>query len=562
MELKKKPIDSREELMNKWILIVLVALLGLYGCAANRSTQDQAKVEKAEVFTKVSILPLKALDSNSRYITKILTVRDLELTFDKYAKYVLADLAATASEFKLTGYHDTEDLDLEDLGEISKNLETDVIITGNVSESRSNLFVISMTFYSPRSEELKQVSFNVGKEKYSRWKALDEGMMHELDVFVSSEMDKIFNIATNYYNNGNYTDAEKSLRQVVALKPDKVDAYYYLANTYVKTNRNELAEANFLKAYELNPTDQRSAIALIDLYEKTSQVSKRIAMMEKLAAANNDEELWLAVGNLYDQQGNKAKAKESFRNALTANPDYPTANVRLAFMLYDEGNFSESIPLLEKAFDQAPDNDVVSRRLATAYQKSGRTQDAIAKYEGLIANDPTNVNAYLNVIGLYRNIAAETSDSAVAAEMNRKALESTLSLKRVAPENPYAYLNLAAIYLSQNKYADAETNANLTISRNPSLYQPYVILSVVYQTRGTEAYNNYLDLDKQASKAVGAALNRIRTQRDAAKATANQHFRRAEDNLKQARNYATETEALNDINTRLANIARLIGQTQ
>ncbi len=547
--------------MNKWIIIVLAALLALYGCSANRSVPGQEKVAKAEITTKVAILPLKALDSPSRYITKILTVRDLEMTFDKYANYDLTDLDQTAAEFKLTGYRDVEDLELEELKEISQTLASDVIVVGNVSEARANVFNIALRFYSTRSEELKPISFNVGKDKYSRWKALDDNMMKELDNFISNEMDKIFNIATNYYNNGNYTDAEKSLRQVVALKPDKDEAYYYLGNTYAKTGKNDLAETNFRRAFELDPKDQRSARALIELFEKTNQTSKRIALMEQLATANEDEELWLAIGNLYDQQGNKAKAEDSFRKALIANPDYATANLRLAFMLYDDGKFNEAIPYLEKAFDQAPDNEIISRRLATSYQKSGRTQDAIAKYEGLISANPGNVNAYLNVIGLYRNIASEATDTQVVAAMTKKALDYTLELRRIDPENPYAYLNLAAIYLSQNKYADAETNANATISRNPTLYQPYVILSVINQTRGTEAYNNYLDLDKQAAKAVGAALNRIRTQRDAAKANANQLFRRAEDNLKQARNYATETETLNDINNRLTNIARLISQT-
>lgn len=547
--------------MKKWLLLVLVAVLSLYSCSSNRAAQDQTKVEKATVTTQVAILPLKALDSASRYITKILTVRDLNLTFDKYAKYTLQDLAGSAAEFKAAGFKDVEELDDADMKDISKNLAADVIVMATVSETRSDLFNISMRFYSTRSEELKQISFNVGKQKFARWKALDDNMMKELDGFVSNEMDKLFNIATNYFNNGSYNDAEKQLKQVVALKPDKVDAYYYLGNTYVKLGKNDLAEQNFQKASQLDPKDQRSDLALMDLYEKTNQTAKRIGVMEKIAAANADEELWLAIGNLYDKDGNKAKAKESFRNALKVNPDYATANARLAFMLYDEGNYTDAIPYLEKAFDQAPDNDIVSRRLATAYQKSGRVQDAITKYEGLIAKDPSNVAAYLNVIGIYRNIASESTDAAVTAEMNRKAIETTMALKQVAPDNAYVYLNLAAIYLSQGKYNDAETNANLTIAKNPSLYQPYVIRSVVLQTRGTEAYNSYIDLDRQASKAVGKKATALKAERDAAKANALTLFRRAEENLKNAQAYATENEALIDISNRLTRINQLINQT-
>lgn len=533
--------------MNKWIIIVLAAMLGLYACAGNKAAEEA--VPKAEITTKVAILPLKAADSSSRYITKILTVRDLGLTFDKQANYVLLNLDETAMHFKDTGYTDVEDLAKEELIEISKNLASDVIITGNVSESRPGIYSVAMVLFSTLSNELKQVSFNVSKEKTSRWKALEEGMMKELDSFVSNEMDKIFNIGTNYYNNGNYPEAEKSLKQVVALKPNKIDAYYYLGNTYLKMENNSLAEQAFTKAYEIDPKDQRIIIALIDLYDKINQPAKRIILMEKVAEANQDAETWLAVGNLYDQQGNKAKAKEAFRKALAIDPEYSAANVRLAFMLYDEENYAESIPMLEKAFELAPDNDIISRRLATAYQKSGRISDAIARYEGLIRNDPNNVNAYLNLVSLYRT-----------NNQDGKAIETINALKKVAPNNEYVYLNLAAIYLGQNKLNDAETNANLTITKNSSLYQPYVILASVFQSRGTDAYNNYLDLDRQASQAVGKKATNLKNQRDAAKSNAQSLLGRARDNLNTARGKASESEAISDINSRLNRVNDLIGK--
>ncbi len=543
----KVKYDFREELMNKWILIVLVALLGLYGCAGNKSMEEA--VPKAEFTTKVAILPLKALDGSSRYITKILTVRDLDLTFDKHANYTLLDMGDTERLFKETGYKDVEDLEKEEMVEISQDLASDVIIMGSVNENRPGVYGVSMRMYSTLSGELKQVSFNVSKERTSRWQALNEEMMKELDGFVSGEMDKIFNIATNYYNNANYVEAEKSLKQVVALKPDKIDAYYYLGNTYLKIENNALAEQTFVKAYETDPTDQRIIVALIDIYDKTNQPAKRITLMENIAETNQDAETWLAVANLYDQQGNETKAKEAFRKALIIDPDYSAANVRMAFMLYDEGSFAESIPMLEKAFEVAPDNDIISRRLATAYQKSGRIQDAIARYDGLIKSDPSNVNAYLNLVSLYRT---DNKDS--------KAIETINALKKVDPNNPYVYLNLAAIYLSQNKNNDAETNANLTIAKNSSLYQPYVILASVFQSRGTEAYNKYLDLDRQASQAVGKKATSLRKERDTAKGNALSLLGKVRDYLNNARSKTNESEAISDINSRLSRVNELISK--
>ena len=546
--------------MNKWILVALAVLLVLVGCSSNKAKVES--VQKSELATKVAILPLKSLDSASRNITHLLTVRDLpDKVFAPQPNYVLLDMDDVKIQFEETGFNDVEDLEVEEMKEVSQSVAADVLIMGTVSEARNGVFSIATRFYSTRSEELRALSFNVVNDKEARWKVLNETFMKELNQFVSNEMDKIFNIAANYYNNGNYTEAEKSLKQVIALKPDKIDAYYLLGNTYLKAGKNDLAEQNFLKAYELAPTDQRSVVALIGLYDTTNQPAKRLALMEKLAEANQDEEMYLAVGNMYSQSGNETKAKENFRKALAINPDYPTANVRLAFMLYDEGSFNESIPFLEKAFDQAPDNDVISGRLAVAYQKSNRMNDAIARYEGLIKSDPTNPQAYLNVVGLYRTMAADAPNAQVAGEYNQKAITTINQLKAIDPNNAYAYLNLAAIYLAQGRYNEAETNANLTISKNASLHQPYIVLAAVYQTRGTEQYNRFIDLDRQASKAVGSKAKQLARDRDAAKANALSQFSRAKTALESARSRTSEAESINDINNRINRVNELINQT-
>jgi len=536
-------------MMKKWMIIVLAVSLVLISCASNKKEVQPEQVQKAEVTTKVAILPLKALDSSSHYITKILTVRDLELTFNKYPNYTLLDMDETAAVFKESGYPDVEDLEKEEIDNLAKQLGADVIIIATVSETSSDLFNITMRIYSTVSTDLKQISFNVGKEKTARWKELEESMMKELDDFVSNEIDKLFNIAANHFNNGNYTTAEQLLKQVIALKPEKVDAYYFLGNTYVKLEKNDLAEEYFLKALEIQPDHQPTIIALIDLYDKTNQHMKRIPLMEKIAELSQDAETWFAVGNLYNQLDNKEKAKESYLKALAIDPEFSGAVVNLSIILYDEGNYSEAIPYLEKAFEEAPDNTFIAARLATAYQKSGRTQEAIDKYENVLIKDPNNIQAYLNLISIYRSMGN-----------NAKAIEKINALKKVAPDNPYAYLNLAAIYLEQGKLNDAETNANITFSKDHTLYQPYIILSSVYQSKGAESYNKYIDLDRQASRAVGKKALDLKKQRDTAKNNAINHFNKALNYLQTARNYTNDTEALNDINSRIAHINQLLSQ--
>jgi tetratricopeptide (TPR) repeat protein len=216
---------------------------------------------------------------------------------------------------------------------------------------------------------------------------------------------------------------------------------------------------------------------------------------------------------------------------------------------------------LESAYDSFPENDLISRRLAVSYQRSGRMDQAIARYESLIESNPNNTQAYLNVVSLYRNQAQEATSQETKNAINAKAINAMRQLITVDKDNAIAYLNLASIYLAQSKYNEAETNANATIQRDPSLYQPYVILATVSQSRGTTEYNRFVELEKTAAKAVGKQATKLSKDRDAAKAAANAQFRNGVQQLATARTLTIEPESLADINSRMTVLNNLVSQT-
>lgn len=548
--------------MNKWILIACVALLVLAGCTANRTVPQAKEVEPySGITTKVAILPIKAMDSTSRYIQKILTVRDLDVAFSGHPKYDLLNMAEIAAEFKLSGYRDVDDLELTEMKELAEATKCDVLVMGNITSIRSDLFAIAMRLYSARTGELRQLNFNVSKSKEDRWEALEKSFISELDKFVSTEVDKIFNIAMNYYSAGNYTESEKSLKMAMGLNPDLKDAQYFLGATYFKLGKFDLAtqslEANLAK----EPQHQQTLYMLMDVYEQTKQPQKRLGTMEKLAALNEDEELWLAIANLYVEQKNNTKAESALRSAIALKPDYAPAHLRLGLLLYDDGKFNESIPALEYTFDRFPDNEMVSRRLAVAYQKTNRMDDAVAKYEQLIKTNPQNTQAYLSVVNLYRTQASDSTDPKVIADIQQKSINTLNELKKVQPDNALAYLNLATIYLSQSKFAEVETNATLASQKDPTLYLPYVYLGTVSQNKGTVEYNRFGDLEQKAAKAVGKAANQLKKDRDNARVAANNHFRKAAEYLNLAKVRTSEPEIVNDINTRLNTVNQLISRS-
>jgi len=547
--------------MNKWILIALTAVLILFGCTANRTVPKNEETEPyTGIVTKVAILPLKTMDSSSRNIQKILTVRDFDYVFTKFPQYSLLNMDEVAKQFKMSGYKDVEDLEIEEMKELSEMIGCDILVMGSINSIRSDEFALSMRFFSAKTEELTPLDFKVTNAREQRWKTLETTFIAKLDDVVSNEVNKIYNIALNNYANGNYAEAEKNLVFALGLDPDLKDAYYYLGSVYYKQGKLEQAIQNLELNLEKNPQHTQTLSILIDIYEKTNQAAKRLNAMEKLATINENEELWLTIANLYSEQNNIAKAEEALQKALELNPNYIEAKTRLAFLLYDNNRFDEAIPYLEAIFDKYPENELVSTRLANAYQKANRLDDAIAKYENTIKNNPQNTMAYLSAVNLYRLKVTQTFDPAEVAAINKKAIDILNALITNQPNNAIAYMNMAAIYLSQNKLQDAELYANKALQKDPTLYLPYIYLATISQSKGTNDYNNFIDLEKQAAKAVGKKASTLKTQRDNARNSAVNNFRKALEYLNNAKARTTDEHAIADINNRIARVNQLINQ--
>jgi tetratricopeptide (TPR) repeat protein len=512
--------------------------------------------------TKVAFLPIKANDSSSRNIVKLMTVRDLGLVFQTHPKYELMDMEEVAQVFKESGHKNVDDLDKEDMKALAESIGADLLIKTNMNSGSQGIFNVNSQFYSIRSDELKQHSYDVVTHKDLRYKMLQENLMPEIDSFVSSEVDKLLNSAIQNYVMDKNEEAVEGFKYVISLDPDKLDAYYYLGCAYQKMEDYVQAEEYLSQAVEIKPDDERCLLVLNDIYEATDQKVKRVALMEKIAAQREDEEIWLVVGNIYDELGNKTKAREAFEQSLSIDPDFTQTIIRYGFWLYEEEEYVAAIPMLEKAAELFPDNELVSDRLGASYFKANRIAEAITRYENIIANDANNMQALLTVAGLYRTQAGESSDSKVVADYNSKAIASLNKAKAVDPDNAMVYLNLAAIYFSQKKNNDAETNANLALAKNPSLYQPYLILSGVNQTKGADQYSRFIDLEKQAAKAVGRKADQLKKDREAAKASALNFLRTARTNLEAARSRTSDAQALRDINNRINGINNMINQVQ
>lgn len=515
---------------------------------------------------KVAVLPLKRLDSPSKYIQKFLTIRDLELTFKKTDKFELMNLKTTAEKFKELDIDDIDEMENEEMAEVSRELGADVLVLGVINMINEQTFNIQFRYYSAKTDDVRSQSVTVVKEKRRRWAVLEKEFLGRLTSFIDEELDKMIRIAIQDYHTDNFNQAERGFISVLNYNPEYKQAYYYLGLIAFNRKNYDKAIENLNKALAdtLTTKDVNILQALSNTYREQGNKEMMITSLTKIADLQEDEELWLNIANLYAEINQNQKAREALEKALRLNEFFVKGQYRMAFLLYDMGLFNDAIPYLEKAANDNPENDLLARRLAISYQRSGRIDEAIARYENIVQNSPANTLAYLNLTGLYRQAATEASEvnnQTLVNQYNQKTIDALNRLRSIDPENPMVYLRFADVYLATNRVKDAETNANLALSKDPTIYQPYMLLATINQRLGSDKYNQFIDLEKRAAEAFGATADRLGRERDAARTAANGFFRRADENLRAAKIRTNEPEVISDIDSKLVNIAQLINQT-
>ena len=144
--------------------------------------------------------------------------------------------------------------------------------------------------------------------------------------------------------------------------------------------------------------------------------------------APNMPQLHVALGSIYEKQGNWEAAQLVYQKALALEPDNPLAANNLAYILLEHGgSVNVALTLAQTARRGLPDLANTADTLAWAYFHNGAFSVAAPLLEDAVKKDPGN-SSYRYHLGLiYQNL----NDSARARTELEKAI-------RIDPKSPIA----------------------------------------------------------------------------------------------------------------------------
>jgi tetratricopeptide (TPR) repeat protein len=240
-----------------------------------------------------------------------------------------------------------------------------------------------------------------------------------------TEVFKAVQSVSKYDKKGEYTEESK-----LALMLIYSDIYNRGVEGF-KVQNYQVAYDNFNTAIEVtNLTNKMTNQKGIDTAaiqsaavaaQKLKNSDKAIELYESLINANvKDENVYLAVMDLYSGKGDKAKAEETMNRAKKVFPNSNAFLLNEINSLLNANKKEEAVAQLEKAAALYPDNASLFVAMGSTYEGMKMPQKAEEAYKKAIAIDPKTFDAQYNLGVMNYQRAADIINEANKLPLNEE----------------------------------------------------------------------------------------------------------------------------------------------
>jgi putative PEP-CTERM system TPR-repeat lipoprotein len=218
------------------------------------------------------------------------------------------------------------------------------------------------------------------------------------------------------------------LEQELQKYPDRQDIHLLLAAVAIRTNKVDMAVAEYRKLIEKNPKSFDLYMRLGDALRVKGDTKGSIDALrtgQTLAPTNPAANLQLAL--TLESSGQRNDARPFYETVLKSQPDNPVALNNLAYALAEEGkDLDQALTYAQRAKQKLPNSDDVADTLGWIYIKKNLSDNAIQIFRGLVNKQPKNATFHYHLgMALYQK-----GDKVKA----KQSLQTALTFKPSADE--------------------------------------------------------------------------------------------------------------------------------
>ncbi len=185
--------------------------------------------------------------------------------------------------------------------------------------------------------------------------------------------------------------AAKNFDKAITFNKAYTEAYIENGFVNLEMRRIEPAKVNFVKAYELQPTNAIIIKELTDLYYSGRQWDKAIEFATKCSACENSARM-IGMANYEKEEFDLA---ETFLlKAIAKNPSDADATYTLARNYVEMEAYKKAVPYYDKAVKMQPEKNNWAYELGLLYYNNNNYRNAVVAFEGAAANGYVVNNDY------------------------------------------------------------------------------------------------------------------------------------------------------------------------
>jgi tetratricopeptide (TPR) repeat protein len=302
-----------------------------------------------------------------------------------------------------------------------------------------------------------------------------------------------------------YNSARDAYQKTLGLSPNSVLALNNLAYLYAeKLDQADQGYNLAQKAHNLEPSNERVADTLAWILYKRGDYQQALALATESAAKNPDNPvIQFHLGMINDMMGDLESARRAFEKAVHGSNQFAEreeAQRRLASLQSPASNkVEQSVPQLEAATRQQPNDVVLLLRLGDAYQKERQYDKAAGAYENVVKLNPKLPTPALKLAQLY---AGPLGKPGQALELAKKARD-------LSPNDPEATAAIGHIALQTDNYTWAysllQESVRNQVKDPTALYDLAVVTYAMGKVpEAREAMQRYLATGPEAEQSAKA----------------------------------------------------------
>lgn len=220
----------------------------------------------------------------------------------------------------------------------------------------------------------------------------------EADSFDEASFNYVYVEALKQKLMGNGGDALKYLEECVKINPGSDASYYQMAQILLATGDVSNGKKYAFKALSIDEENIWYLSMIAGLYYQEKNIDSAIIYYEKAVKYfPENENLQLALGNLYSENRNYARANsifEAFDSKYGVNEKSTLAAIK---NLIAEGKFDDALKKTLVLHEEFPDEIMYNGLLADIYKFKGDSLKALEVYNELLERNPENPEVQLSV---------------------------------------------------------------------------------------------------------------------------------------------------------------------